>query len=342
MQLAARQARLVFDPCPNFRGASFAPVAVRALMVFGLFVCLALAALRAAPGRNAQAPGAASAHRIALIPQSAAIKAKRVDTALDDDSSDDAAATTWARRIPDEEFRRQIEALEEAKDGTLKFGPMHVRRDLVETVVRAAQQTAFDPAVLMAIADKESSFSAGVKAQTSSASGLFQFIDTTWLRVVRQFGASHGLEREAAEVEGPDDRPAIADPQERERVLAIRNQPYLAAVMAAEMLKFDGGQVAKVVGRSLTAGETYLTHFLGTKDANRFLSSYDEEPKSSAAQLLKRPARANRPIFFAHTRGGAKALSVANVHDKFEEMMGTRVDRYAGVGDIAGAMAYSD
>jgi hypothetical protein len=192
----------------------------------------------------------------------------------------------------------------------------------------------------MAIADKESSFTSDVKASTSSATGLFQFIESTWLRSVRQFGPSYGLAQEAAEIQGPDDKPYVADPQERERILSMRNYPYLSALLAAECVRDARGKLAEVVGREPTVGETYLTHFLGTGAASLFMQKFADQPKIAAASVFRAPARANKPIFYAGKRG--KPLSFADVHDKFEDMMDARVRRYARVGEQPRALAYSE
>jgi len=69
---------------------------------------------------------------------------------------------------------------------------MRVSRWLAETVVRAVQATNVDPAYLMVLADKESSLLPDNKAQTSSAEGLFQFVEGTWLDVLRRYGPKHG------------------------------------------------------------------------------------------------------------------------------------------------------
>jgi len=74
----------------------------------------------------------------------------------------------------------------------LVFEQMRVPRWLAETVVRAAQVTGVDPAYLMALADKESSLLPDNKARTSSAEGLFQFVEGTWLDVLRRYGPKHG------------------------------------------------------------------------------------------------------------------------------------------------------
>ncbi|MFT4098252.1 MAG: transglycosylase SLT domain-containing protein [Rhodoblastus sp.] len=337
-------------PTPKYRdksgGASRGFSVVRLAGVFAMFAGFVVVAAQMIE-RDAEPAGAARASRkLALeaapptiVPGKRRRSEAQTDVArgpLDEDSSVDIAQQVRDRMIPEDELDRQLALLGDGPD-QMKFGPVNVRRRLVETVIRAAQRADYDPTMLMAIADKESSMRATARASTSSAAGLFQFIDKTWLQCVRQFGAQHGLAREAAEIEGPDDKPTIADADELARVLALRERPYLAAVMAAEMLKRDGGKVAEELGRPLSAGETYLIHFLGTRDAGLFMSRLAATPKDSAAAMLPKPARANKPIFFED----GKAKAVADVHKKFEDMMGMRLDRYNRVRDIAGAMAYS-
>src|SRR4051794_38112576 len=83
----------------------------------------------------------------------------------------------------------------------LVFEQMRVPRWLAETVVRAAQVTNVDPAYLMALADKESSLLPDNKAHTSSAEGLFQFVESTWLEVLRRYGSKHGYAAEAEAIQ---------------------------------------------------------------------------------------------------------------------------------------------
>ena len=222
-------------------------------------------------------------------------------------------------------------------DDILEFGPMRIRRHLVGTIMKAARATETDPILLMAVADKESSFSTTVKAKTSSATGLYQFIASTWLRVVRDFGAKHGLEKEAKAIEWVDDELTVADGVERARILDLRRDPFLSALLAAEMLKRDRARIAKRIGRDLTDGETYLAHFLGPDDAEKFLQKVVGAPSAGAVKLLPRPARANRSIFYARRGRKLQGLSVAEVHGKFEKMMGLRFDRYRDVHRVATA-----
>jgi len=213
----------------------------------------------------------------------------------------------------------------------LTFGPIRIRRHLVDTIVRAGRVVGADPTLLMAVADKESSFSTAVQAKTSSATGLYQFIEQTWLGVISEFGPRHGLQAEARLIGRSGRQFTVADPTERQRILDMRREPYISALLAAEMLKRDTLRLEKAMGRHLTGGEIYLIHFLGPDAAQTFIATMEETPGTKAAELLPRPAQANRPIFYAEAGGETKTLSVSEVHKKFNDMIKLRLDRYGDV-----------
>ncbi|MDB5642402.1 MAG: transglycosylase domain protein [Hyphomicrobiales bacterium] len=346
-------------------GPSFAGFAVRSLLVSGLMATGSMAAFSAlgrvphepngilraslAPALPAMPINAADARAVADAVQ-APLSDKELARQAAEARKELAAASVIAEAVEGARkpgaagsgFMRLFSSIITAKpdelglsSDILKFGPMRIRQDLVSTIVRAAKETQSDPVLLMAIADKESSFATGVNASTSSAVGLFQFVEGTWFKVLRDFGADHGLAREAAAIESD------LSAKERARILDMRKNPYLAAVMAAEMLKKDAADIGEKLGRSLTAEEIYLAHFLGPGDAFKFLAKVDSQPKAVAAKLLPKPARANRPIFFARTGRKSKSLSVAEVHRKLEQSMGLRLDRYRNVTDsVPTATAY--
>ncbi len=216
-------------------------------------------------------------------------------------------------------------------DQVLTFGPIKIRRHLVDTIVRASKVVGADPTLLMAVADKESSFSTAVKAQTSSATGLYQFIEQTWLGVIYEFGARHGLAAEAKLIGKSGRQFVVTDSSQRQRILDMRREPYISALLAAEMLKRDTLRLERALGRHLTGGEIYLIHFLGPDAAQTFIETMEEQPGVKAAELLPKPAQANRPIFYADAGGETKTLSVSEVHKKFNDMIRIRLDRYSAV-----------
>ncbi len=255
------------------------------------------------------------------------------ESALDSDFSLEQAALTWAHRL----FGRDDGAADSL--GVMRFGPVTVHQSIVERVVEAANKTEMDPALLMAIADKESNFHTSAKARTSSASGLFQFVEKTWLKALRDFGHRYGRAEEAKAISEE-----AAPRQQRAKILNLRNDPYLSAALAAEMLKKDSAKIAEKVGRPLTAGETYLIHFLGPDDTEKFMKAMVESPEMSAAALLPKPARANKPIFYEQHGRRLKDRTVSEVHEAFEAMMDKRTSRYNDVAAKlpAGVTAYTD
>ncbi|NEU12450.1 lytic transglycosylase domain-containing protein [Methylobacterium sp. BTF04] len=213
----------------------------------------------------------------------------------------------------------------------LRFGAMEVPREIVDTILRAATETNVDPVYLMALADKESSFSTTVRAATSSAEGLFQFLSTTWLELIQTYGARHGLATEAAAVTGRGPAITISDEATRTRVLRLRQDPYVAALMAGELITRDRGRIEQRIGRDLTTAELYFAHFLGTSSAGRFLALTSEKPDQVAKQVFKAAARANRSLFTEKAGRGRRSLTMAEVREKIGGMIDRRLDRYEGV-----------
>src|SRR3982750_385906 len=180
----------------------------------------------------------------------------------------------------------------------LVFEQTRVPRWLTETVVRAAQVTGVDPAYLMALADKESSLLPDNKARTSSAEGLFQFIEGTWLEVLRRYGPKHGYAAEAEAIQIVQGRPVVSNSNERERILDLRRDPHLSALMAGEMITTHRQILAGQVARDPSFAELYMAHFLGVKGASRFVALLSDMPEKRASEAFPRAAKANSALFF--------------------------------------------
>ncbi|MBV9079302.1 MAG: transglycosylase SLT domain-containing protein, partial [Methylobacteriaceae bacterium] len=239
---------------------------------------------------------------------------------------------------PEEREQASVETGRQEVEEFLRFGQRELPKRLVETIVQAAITTEVDPIYLMALADKESSFRTEVKASTSSAEGLFQFIDRTWLEVVKSFGPKHGLAEEADAIELADGKATVADPVVKSRVLDLRRDPYVAAVMAAELLKRDAALIGFKIGRKLTRTEMYIAHFLGLEDATRFIAMKARRKPASAVAAFPAAARANAAIFYAVDKRKRKprGLSVPEVYARLDSMIEPRAARYRGVETVAG------
>jgi Transglycosylase SLT domain len=213
----------------------------------------------------------------------------------------------------------------------ISFGERKVARWLVETVERAAKVAGLDPAYVMALADKESGFDPDVRAKTSSAVGLFQFLEATWLHVLSEHAAKHGYHEVAAAITVTGGRPSVA-PEARDWVLDLRRDPYLSALMACEMAKDASERLAKVTNGELQDADLYLAHLLGTGGAARMLKLVETKPSQKAHAAFPQAAKANRSLFAAKgSKKKKKAMTVAELRARITGMMQSRLERYASL-----------
>jgi hypothetical protein len=191
-------------------------------------------------------------------------------------------------------------------------------------IQRAAAQTGVDFTFLLHTARRESGLNPKAHASTSSAAGLFQFLDQTWLSTVKRFGARHGLGAYAAQVEqGPDGKYRVADPAMRKRVLDLRLDPQASALMAGELTQDHAAYLQGRTGRAPTAGELYAAHVLGPAGSARLTETVATRPGVSAAQLFPEAAAANAGLFYRNGR----AVTVA-------ELGATLTHAAAGTGTV--------
>lgn len=221
-----------------------------------------------------------------------------------------------------------------AAQNCIQFEERCVQRWLVETILRAADTTGVDPVYMMALADKESSFVPSVKAGTSSATGLFQFIAGTWFEVVRAYGAKHGLAMEAEAIQWVDGQLTVANETMRDHILGLRKNAHFAALMAAEMTKRDRALIESRIGRAITRSEFYFAHFFGVDSASRFMRLVDDKPKQSAPRVFPAAAKANRTLFFEKSGRKSRQLTVSEVYDKIDTMIDRRLGLFEDVATL--------
>jgi hypothetical protein len=186
---------------------------------------------------------------------------------------------------------------------------------VTNAIALASQRTGVDFAYLLGQAKIESSLNPTARAATSSATGLYQFVDQSWLAVVNQHGAEYGLGWAADAIsQGTNGRYYVSDPDIRQQILDLRNHPETASVMAAEHAADNKAYLEQRLGREAAPVDLYLAHFLGVGGASKFLSMADRAPGAAAASLFPAAARANRSIFYDR-QGNAR--SFADIRQNF-------------------------
>lgn len=170
----------------------------------------------------------------------------------------------------------------------------------------ASRETGVDFAYLMEQAAVESNFDHDAKAKTSSATGLYQFIESTWLNMVKNHGDKYGL---GAAADAIDKNGRVNDPEMRAAILDLRNDPKIASLMAAELASENKAHLERNYDGEIGSTELYLAHFLGAGGASAFLNATKDNPLAVAADIFPKEALANRNVFFNAETGKPRTLS---------------------------------
>ena len=148
------------------------------------------------------------------------------------------------------------------------------RTSLAGTIRQASTSTGVSFGYLVATAKIESNLNPLAAAPTSSARGLYQFIEQTWLGTVKEAGASFGYSRHADAITRlPSGRYEVSDEATRREILQLRKDPAANAAMAGVLTRSNGFKLTGALGRRPTDGELYIAHFLGAGGASRLISN---------------------------------------------------------------------
>lgn len=190
--------------------------------------------------------------------------------------------------------------------------PEASRGEVTGAIQQAAGTTGTSFEYLLATAKMESNFNPSAAATTSSAKGLFQFIEQTWLGTVKEAGAKLGYGDYAdAITRSPSGAYSVSDPAARADILQLRNDPVASSAMAGVLTQSNGSKLTSEIGRRPADSELYMAHFMGVGGASKLIRNAENNPGAPAAGLFPAAADANRPIFY--DRSG-QARSVAEVY----------------------------
>ncbi len=176
---------------------------------------------------------------------------------------------------------------------TLESYTARAPQNVLQAIQRASDTSGVDFSYLIQQAAAESNFDADAKANTSSATGLYQFIDSTWLSMVDRYGNDYGLETQGLD---------------KSEVLALRNDPEKASFMAAAFASENEKFLNTNWGGDVGATELYFAHFMGASGATSFLKARDETPLTQAADLFPKAAHANKNVFYNSKTGNARTI----------------------------------
>jgi hypothetical protein len=182
---------------------------------------------------------------------------------------------------------------------TAAAGVDPARAKIAGSIRQAASTTGASFEYLLATAKMESNFNPKAAATTSSARGLFQFIDQTWLGTVKEAGAHLGYGKYAdAITKNPSGSYSVSDPDARAAIMKLRDDPDAASSMAAVLTQSNGFKLTGKIGRRPTDAELYMAHFMGVGGAGKLIQNAEDNPNASAARMFPNAAAANQSIFY--------------------------------------------
>jgi transglycosylase-like protein with SLT domain len=195
------------------------------------------------------------------------------------------------------------------------------RAKIAGSIKQAASTTGTSFQYLLTTAKMESNFNPKAAASTSSARGLYQFIDQTWLGTVKEAGDKLGYGKYAdAITKNSDGSYSVSDPQARAAIMRLRDDPDAASAMAGVLTQSNSFKLTGSIGRRPTDAELYMAHFMGVGGAAKLISSAEDNPAANATQMFPKAAAANASIFYD---GSGRARSVSEVYSVLSA-------RYAG------------
>src|SRR6201747_283 len=188
------------------------------------------------------------------------------------------------------------------------------RAKIAGAIKQAADTVGTSFEYMLATAKMESNFNPTAGASTSSARGLYQFIDQTWLGTVKEAGAQLGYGKYADAIsKSSSGSYSVSDPSDLKAIMKLRDDPAASSAMAAVLTPSTSFKLTGKIGRRPTDSELYMAHFMGVGGAAKLISNAEDNPQASGARLFPNAAAANRSIFYergGRARSGSEVYSV--------------------------------
>jgi hypothetical protein len=196
-----------------------------------------------------------------------------------------------------------------AVEASTPIGSARAATAVTSAIRNAANQTGTSFNYLLATAKIESDLDPSLTMKSSSAAGLFQFIDQTWLGTLKQAGPAFGYGDYANAISrNSSGHYSVDDPEMRRQIMKLRNDPSANAVMAGVLTQQNAAALARRIGRPPTESELYIAHFFGAGGAGKLIQLADSSPQANAAEAFPSAAHANRSIFYDR-QGNARSMA---------------------------------
>ena len=194
--------------------------------------------------------------------------------------------------------------------------PARLDDDTVWAIQLASHRTKISTDYLIVTAYMEAHFDANARSSTSSAAGMYQFIDSTWLQLMAEHGHDYGWAGYADEIACTSSGHCRYKGRDGlTKVMDLRYDSMTATFLSAEFARSNKGDMERALGRKVEDAELYLAHFLGAPGAVTLIQAKEAGSSKTAAALFPGAADANRSLFYRSRR---HALSCGEFYDAMQ------------------------
>jgi hypothetical protein len=187
--------------------------------------------------------------------------------------------------------------------------PLVGANSVTGAIRKAAQATGTSFDYLLATARVESDLNPNLTMRSSTATGLFQFIEQTWLGTLKQAGPAFGYGHYADAIsQTASGRYVVADAALRNEIMQLRKDPSANALMGGVFTQTNAAVLASRLGRTPSEGELYVGHFFGPYAGAKAIALAASNPTANAAEIFPAAARANSSIFY-DKQGNARSIA---------------------------------
>ena len=198
-----------------------------------------------------------------------------------------------------------------------------------EAIQKASTKTGFKADILGAMAYMESRFDnhAHAHKHISSATGLFQFTNSSWLYSLMKHGDEIGLSSVSSNIyQTKTGRMALHRPKDEKYIMGLRKNSTISSILTAKVAQENQKMIEEIKGSQATPGDIYLTHVVGPNGMMKIHSALKTHPNISMASVLGEDVVRNNKNLFINENGHTK--TVREAYAGVKELMSNAINYY--------------
>ena len=231
--------------------------------------------------------------------------------------------TRTIKLSPNEELARSLRGYLKAKNQST---------EIIDTLHQVSQETGADFQQLIITAMIESDLGRVTISSKSTARGVYQFIEPTWLVLMKRYGNRIGYQSYAdaitfnAETHHPEVKGGIPL---RQKILDLRYDNRISALLKTYQAQDEKRVLARFKnGQNITVTDHYIAHMLGLSLARTFYKLKQSESDYILAHLkdsnFRQAVQLNRSFFYDEH---GRALNAAQAYVQFDKKISEKFDR---------------